>query len=153
MTDLMKGEAAVDIAADPEKVWALVSDVTRTGEWSPENRGGHWLEGATGPETGARFRASNKKGWMRWSNTCRVEKSERGRVFQFVTVLRDKEYTRWRYTFEPTDGGTRVTESFESLRYPIYLKLLQPPKKRQPELEANLRASLEDLKRAVESGT
>ena len=33
------------IAAPPEKVWALISDVTRMGEWSPEATGAvsKWL--------------------------------------------------------------------------------------------------------------
>lgn len=49
------------IAAAPERVWALVSDVTRTGEWSPENVGGTWLDGARGPAVRARFRGSNRR--------------------------------------------------------------------------------------------
>ena len=46
--------ATRDIAAPAEKVWALVSDLPRMGEWSPENAGGKWVKGATGP--GARRR-------------------------------------------------------------------------------------------------
>ena len=29
-----------EVAASPEKVWALVTDLPRMGEWSPENQGG-----------------------------------------------------------------------------------------------------------------
>ena len=43
------------IAAPAEKVWALVSDLPRMGEWSPENEGGAWADGATGPAMGATF--------------------------------------------------------------------------------------------------
>ena len=35
-----------DIAASPEKVWALVTDLPRMGEWSPENQGGTWSASA-----------------------------------------------------------------------------------------------------------
>jgi uncharacterized protein YndB with AHSA1/START domain len=45
-----------DISASPESIWALVTDLPRMGEWSPENRGGEWLKGATGPSVGARFK-------------------------------------------------------------------------------------------------
>jgi len=32
-----------EIAATPERVWALISDVTRMGEFSPENVGCEWI--------------------------------------------------------------------------------------------------------------
>ena len=33
-----------EIAAPVEQVWAMVSDLTRMGEWSPENEGATWLK-------------------------------------------------------------------------------------------------------------
>ena len=42
-----------EIGAPAEQVWAMVSDVTRMGEWSPESEGAAWLGGATGPQPGA----------------------------------------------------------------------------------------------------
>ena len=45
-------EVAREIAATPEVVWALVSDLPRMGDWSPENDGGEWVKGATGPAVG-----------------------------------------------------------------------------------------------------
>ncbi len=44
------GSVVVD--ATPEQLYALVSDVTRTGQWSPICRECWWDEGA-GPEVGA----------------------------------------------------------------------------------------------------
>ena len=38
-----------DIDAPAHDVFALVSDLTRMGEWSPENSGGTWIKGSTGP--------------------------------------------------------------------------------------------------------
>ena len=49
-------EVSIEIAASPEAVYALVSDITRMGEWSPECRECTWANGATGPAVGARFR-------------------------------------------------------------------------------------------------
>ncbi|HBM56923.1 MAG TPA: SRPBCC family protein, partial [Acidimicrobiaceae bacterium] len=37
-----------EMAAPPEEVWALVSDLTRMGEWSPEAKGGRWAGGVDG---------------------------------------------------------------------------------------------------------
>ena len=41
------------VQAPPERVWELVSDITRAGEWSPEATGGRWRGDATGPAVGA----------------------------------------------------------------------------------------------------
>src|SRR6202021_1396406 len=63
--------ASHDIAAPAEKVWALVSDLPRMGEWSPENAGGKWVKGATGPALGAVFEGTNKHGFRPWATMAR----------------------------------------------------------------------------------
>jgi hypothetical protein len=55
-------EYTVRIAADALRLWEMVSDVTRMGEWSPETTGAHWLDGASGPVVGARFKATTAGG-------------------------------------------------------------------------------------------
>ena len=77
----MHDSVTVHMAASPEKVWALVSDVTRIGEFSPETFEAEWLDGATGPEVGARFRGHvkrNGRGPTYWT-TCKVVDSEPGK--------------------------------------------------------------------------
>lgn len=110
------GQASIVIAAAPERVWALVSDVTRTGEWSPENVGGTWLDGATGPAVGARFRGTNRRAKRSWSTTCEVLVADPDREFAFATGSAARAQTIWRYQLEPVSEGTRVTESFELVR-------------------------------------
>jgi hypothetical protein len=56
---LPQDSASIDIAAAPERVYELVSDITRMGEWSPECRRCTWIRGASGPQVGARFIARN----------------------------------------------------------------------------------------------
>ncbi|HVL80108.1 MAG TPA: SRPBCC family protein [Actinomycetota bacterium] len=112
------GEVSVDIAAPPERVWALVSDVTRMGEWSPECRRCVWLGGANGPAPGARFAGFNRRGPIWWVTIGKVEEAEPGRVFSFHTTQPwngRTPVTRWTYRFEPAGDGTRVTESFQVL--------------------------------------
>ncbi|MEM9748776.1 MAG: SRPBCC family protein, partial [Actinomycetota bacterium] len=50
----MQDSVTVAIDAAVEDVWALVSDVTRIGEFSPETFEAEWLDGATGPAEGVR---------------------------------------------------------------------------------------------------
>jgi uncharacterized protein YndB with AHSA1/START domain len=105
------------MAAPPDKVWALVSDVTQIGRYSPETFEAEWIDGATGPALGARFRGHvkrNGKGPIYWT-TCTVTACEPGREFAFGVGTPGKPPLNvWSYRLEPTpDGGTDVTESFQ----------------------------------------
>lgn len=51
-----------EIKASRERLWEMVSDVTRMGDWSPETTTAVWTGGATGPAVGAKFRGSNRHG-------------------------------------------------------------------------------------------
>jgi uncharacterized protein YndB with AHSA1/START domain len=142
----IEGQATIHIGAPPEKVYALVTDVTRMGEWSPECRSAEWIEGATGPAVGARFKGSNKKGIMRWSTKPTVKVADPGKEFTFDVG----EDTRWSYRLAPKDGGTDLTESFEALRYNLFFKVVQPAKRRTRELQQGIEQTLERIKQAVE---
>src|SRR5512138_3118316 len=110
----MQGSVTVHMAASPEAVWALVSDVTRIGEFSPETFEAEWLDGATGPAVGARFRGHvkrNGRGPTYWT-TCTVTECEPGRSFVFGVGAEGKALNTWGYWLEPTAEGTAVTESF-----------------------------------------
>jgi uncharacterized protein YndB with AHSA1/START domain len=116
------------IDATPEKVWGLVSDITKMGTYSPEVFEAEWLDGATGPAVGARYRGHvkrNEKGPTYWT-TCEVTECRPGEVFEFAVVMGNKPVNTWRYEFAPTDGGgTDVTESFR-LADNILTKLWRP---------------------------
>ena len=47
--------------APAQRVWELVSDVRNTGRFSPETFDAEWLDGATEPAVGARFRGHVKR--------------------------------------------------------------------------------------------
>jgi hypothetical protein len=105
-----------EIAAPAEKVWGLVSDLPRMGNWSPENEGGKWTKGATGPAVGAVFTGKNKNGVRRWSTTATVVACEPGKTFEIAITLGPLKISNWRYDFEDTAGGCRVTESWDDHR-------------------------------------
>jgi len=108
------------VEAPATAVYDLVSDLTRMGEWSPENTGGQWLDGATGPAIGARFKGRNKRK-ASWSTTVVVTEAERGVAFAFATGHKapaDPD-ALWRYTFaDLADGGCEVTETCQIARAP-----------------------------------
>ena len=111
------------INAPAEKVYDLITDVTQMGRWSPECTGGKWVDGATGPEVGARFKGSHRHGLARWTTHCTVTKADPGKAFEWEVR---ESGMRWGYRFEPTDGGTRVTEYREQTQDPpFYVKLVQ----------------------------
>src|ERR1700675_2067194 len=101
-------EATIEVAVAPDRLWGLIADVTRMGEWSPECRRCEWADGAVGPEAGARFIGHNRQGLLRWSRVCEITASDPGREFAFRTFFKGAESTRWRYRFEPTPTGTMV---------------------------------------------
>jgi len=107
----------VDIDAPPERVYDLVADIGRMGEWSPECVRCSWAKGSSGAEVGARFKARNKGGrGPAWFNTPTVTVAERGREFAFNRSGPGIGSYTWRYHFEPTPTGTRLTESYDAER-------------------------------------
>jgi polyketide cyclase/dehydrase/lipid transport protein len=112
--------ASIHIEAKPEKVWSLLADVTRMGEWSPECHRVAWLDTASGsaPVPGARFKGWNHSGALRWTMTCEVKTAAQGREISWSTVKGDKELVRWTYRMEAADGGTDLTESFDVIWLP-----------------------------------
>jgi hypothetical protein len=110
MADLQMSES-IFIAASPEQVYALVSDVTRTGEWSPICKACWWDEG-DGPEVGAWFTGRNETPERTWETRSQVVAATPGRSFAWQ-VNGDLVY--WAYTMKPRDGGTLLTESWKVL--------------------------------------
>lgn len=111
----MHGAVTVHMDASPEAVWRLVSDVTQIGRYSPETFEAEWIDGATGPSVGAKFRGHvkrNGKGPVYWT-TCTVLESVPGEVFSFGVGPGRKPINVWTYRLAPAGGGTDVTESFQ----------------------------------------
>ena len=147
------GEASLHIEAPPETLYALVADVTRMGEWSPETVRAEWVDGATAPVVGARFRGHNRRK-LGWKTTCTVTAAEPGRQFAFHV---GKGETVWRYTFAPSGTGTDVTESFEIVREPnVVIRRLNKLgtgvswEDRPAQVEDGMRETLERLKAVAE---
>lgn len=142
------------MSATPENIYDLVADLPRMGQWSPECQGVEWEGGASAPVEGARFVGHNRTGprkLVRWSRHGRVLAADPGRQFAFATEEGGRESTVWRYRFEPVDGGTRVTESYEVKRIPAWARILDVPTNRHRELLEGMRHTLDRLKVAAET--
>ena len=148
-------EETVHVEAPAEVVWGLVSDLTRMGEWSPENTGGKWLGGATGPAVGAKFKGSNRKGARRWSTVSTIVECEEPSVLTWDVSVGPLPVARWSYRIAPDAyGKSTVTETWEDKRAGWSAKLTDAVLRsgpRAPHNQRNMRTTLERLKAAAEA--
>jgi uncharacterized protein YndB with AHSA1/START domain len=147
-------EESIDIAAPPERLYDMVSDLSRMGEWSPENQGGKWIGGATGATEGARFKARNSTGKRSWSSVARIVTANPPKEVAWESSALGLKIALWRYRFEPNAaGGTRVTESTEDRRgalMHVIGRAATGVADRATENKKNMQATLEQLKKAAE---
>ncbi len=154
--DLEHDSVGLYMDARPEDVYALVADVTRTPEFSPEILECTWLDGATGPAVGARFKARNKvPNRPAWNNKPVVTVADPGLEFAFARTELFAGTVEWRYRFEPDGEGTTVTESYRVTRKlsPVgwfVIGVLFARKDRRADLHAGMEETLQRLRRTVE---
>lgn len=111
-------EVVVAVDRPPDDVWATITDIGSIGRWSPETVRGVWIDGAAGPEVGARFASTNRfpDGTVT-RVVCRVTAADRPRTFAW-DVLDDEHATEvlahWEYdlTAGPLPGQTRIRHRF-----------------------------------------
>jgi len=120
---LFSVRAEVWISASPERVYAVVSDLARSSEWSPECTGGRWVTGEPGT-VGAVFRGDNRRAenvvsWApvvrgEWSTESEVIAAEPGRVFRWA--MRDSsgnaQDSVWSFEIERADEGCVLVHHF-----------------------------------------
>jgi hypothetical protein len=149
-------EVSLDIDAPAEDIYALVADLPRMGEWSPQTTRVVWRGGSSGPVLGAKFRGDNKHGLVRWSTFGTVTVAEPGREFGFEVGFGGLPVARWGYRFEPRPGGgCRVTEYTEDRRG-VLLKAFGSATgmgDREGMNRTNMQVTLERLKVAAEAST
>jgi uncharacterized protein YndB with AHSA1/START domain len=145
----------VHMGATPERIWDLLSDVTRIGRYSPETFEAEWLDGATGPAEGATFRGHvkrNGRGPIYWK-TCTVRECVPGRTFSFGVGAPGKPSSVWGYVIEPSGGGADVTESFTLTSTPplrLYWAIFGWTRGRTN--RRNMHTTLERIRAEVEAG-
>ncbi|WP_028801382.1 SRPBCC family protein [Streptomyces sp. 142MFCol3.1] len=154
-------EVTTWIAATPERVWQLVSDVELMPGMSSELQSVEWLDGATRPAAGARFVGrSRHDSFGEWATTSTVVEAEPGRVFAWAVEDPAHPSAVWRFRLEPKDGGTELTQWMQmgpgrsGLSYAIDA---MPDKEqkivfvRMREFERNMTVTLEHIKNLAEA--
>ncbi|MFL6002990.1 MAG: SRPBCC family protein [Nocardioides sp.] len=149
----MRGEVSLHMDAPPAKVWDLVSDVTRIGEFSPETFEARWRRGYDHAEVGAKFKGHVKRngiGPTYWS-PCTVTVCEPERVFEFSVGTDDVALNNWGYRLEPDGTGTLVTEYFRlEPKLPLRLYWTVLGRLRGRTNERGMRTTLAKMKQVVE---
>ncbi len=111
-TSIRHHQESVTVQASAETLYDLVSDITRTGEWSPVCTSCWWEDDVNAGQLGAWFTGRNELPHRSWETRSQVVAAERGREFAWVV---GGSLVRWGYTLTPADTGTTLSESWEFL--------------------------------------
>lgn len=139
----------VEINANPERVWAVISDLARMPEFSPELRKAYVFGG---PGLGATILGINRRKAVVWPTTSKVVRWEPNQAVAWKT--RESGAT-WVYELEPTANGTALTGRRVLSAYTVPSKLLVPflggANGHDVELNAGIEATLHRIKAVVEA--
>lgn len=122
-TPLFEVSAETHITASPNEVYATVSDLPRSSEWSVECTGGQWISG-TPATAGAVFRGENHRSedvvaWApvvrgEWTTESEVVEATPGRAFRWA--IRDRAGQRqesvWSFETRAADHGCVLVHRF-----------------------------------------
>lgn len=165
MARTMTVSDSIIVSADPETIYAEVSDPSLMGRWSPENRGATMNGDERVAFVGMNFYGHNKRGAFRWTTRCAVTAADPGKRFEFqVRAIGVKtpripgRIATWEYRFEQVPGGTEVTETWTDGRtsWPDFLadtfdKVVTGGHKFADFQRRNIHVTLRNLKREMET--
>lgn len=151
-------EASVRIDAPAARVWELVTDINLPAQFSDEFRGASWI--GNGPALGARFVGRNwHKAMGEWETVSIVNRFEPLRTFGWCVTDVDEPSATWSFELSEQDAGVQLTQRARMGPAPSGLSIAiaaMPDKeerivaRRLEELETNMRATLEGIKRLAE---
>ncbi|RDI64056.1 SRPBCC family protein [Nocardia pseudobrasiliensis] len=108
--NVLAASGEIKIQASARQVYELIAQVETSSRWAAECVRNEWLDGATGPRVGARFKGSNRRGLFRWSTVATITDAELGRYFAFDVHSGGTPVSRWEYELVDTPQGCLVIE-------------------------------------------
>ena len=150
-------EVSTHIAAPAARVWDLIGDPARMGEWSPECTGATWHKSTPAPALGAKFTGHNRRGWRRWSTTGKVVDFAPGERIAWDVSVMMFPVARWGYAITPDADGTGCTlvETFDDHRDAV-AKVLGRPVRGVADVPTHNRQGMDEtlahIKAAAEGG-
>ena len=143
---------SIEISAPLDKVFDTISHLEIMGQFSPENTGGSWVKGSSGPALGARFRGTNSNGKKNWSTAVRVSTYEPSSSFAFLVSVGPAKVAQWSYHLESCPDGTKVTESWTDQRSSLSKRMSKGiVSDREAFTLTSIRTTLEKLKAHLEA--
>jgi hypothetical protein len=94
----------VTIAAAPETVYALITDLPTMATLAEEADAMEWHQGGSATP-GAVFKGHNSNGGRKWTTTCTVTHAEPGQTFGFDVKSLVIPVAHWRYDIAPAENG------------------------------------------------
>ena len=153
----------VDVAASPERVWELASDINIPAQFSSEFQGAEWVD-VDGPQDGASFIGRNERVDVnrKWETTSYVVACDPPRVFAWNVNDRDQPSAQWRFELERIPGGTRLRQCLiigPSLSATGRAMEENPDQaqqilaRRQEQHRGNMTLTIQGIKRIAETGS
>ncbi|GAA3533299.1 SRPBCC family protein [Nocardioides daeguensis] len=99
-------EDSIGIDAPPAAVWALVSDVRRMAEWSPQVTSTR-IKDAAEPGEGVAFTNRNQHGELAWTTHARIVRFAPEEEIAFRV---EENWAVWSFHLAPDGAGTRLTQ-------------------------------------------
>lgn len=152
---------SVEVEASPSTIYALVSDVARIGELSPECIGCWWTAGEPG-KVGSRFIGRNQVGTSEWEMECEVVVADSPSCFAWsvLTEAIDRETSVWRFDITASGAATVCVQTFRMKQPPTGLQAVLEGRTREQQritierrrrrLDQGMRSTLAALKAAAE---
>lgn len=147
-------EDSVEVDASPAAVWAMVSDVRRMAEWSPQVTSTRLRAGHDDITLGARFTNRNQHGELVWTTHGEIVRFEPERVIAFRI---EENWAVWSFGLEPTGDGTCLTqrretpEGISQLSIDLVEAFMGGQEEFTAALRAGMRETLERIRAAAES--
>ena len=112
LADLPEVTESIHVAAAPERIWPYVSDIGFAVGTSAELLAVEWADGeGPAPFVGRRFVGTNANMYFgQWQTTATVTECDEPHVFGWAVGDVERPNSRWRFTLEPDENDTMLTQ-------------------------------------------